>query len=175
MINTMKQRVIELVDTMPNGAELSWTDDLKENQYGWVTLKDVADLPLFAEKILPEGRLVTISACNAKAEDAKSFHEVCYHFVMKGLSVTVTVLPTGVEPTVPSITQWHKSADWTEREMAESYGITVTDHPNPRPLFLHETVQSEAIERLVPLSTMTNSASTNALWEKIMGEKGEEN
>ena len=58
--------------------------------------------------------------------------------------------------------------------MAESYGITVRNHPNPRPLFLHETVQSEAMERLVPLSTMTNSASTNSLWEKIMGEKGEE-
>ncbi|SIO15699.1 NADH-quinone oxidoreductase subunit C [Halodesulfovibrio marinisediminis] len=172
MINAMKQRVIKLVEAMPKGAELSWTTDLKENEFAWITLKDVEDLPLLAEQILPEGRLVTVSACNAKAEDAKSFHEVCYHFVMKGLTVTVTVLPTGVEPTVPSITQWHKSADWTEREMAESYGITVANHPNPRPLFLHEAVQSEAMERLVPLSTMTNSASTNALWEKIMGEKG---
>ncbi|MCG8533124.1 MAG: NADH-quinone oxidoreductase subunit C [Desulfovibrionales bacterium] len=175
MINEMKQRVTALVDTLPNGAELHWTADLKGNQFGWITLKDVADLPFFAEHILPEGRLVTISACNAKAEDAKSFHEVCYHFVLKGVAVTVTAIPTGVEPTVPSITPWHKSADWTEREMQESYGITVADHPNPRPLFLHETVQSEAMERLVPLSTMTNSASTNALWEKIMGEKEGEN
>jgi len=174
MVNTMKQRVIKLAEDMPKGATLNWTTDLKDNQFGWVTLNDVDDLPVFAEKILPEGRLVTISACNAKAEDAKAFHEVCYHFVMKGLTVTVTVLPKGVEPTVPSITQWHKSADWTEREMAESYGITVVGHPNPRPLFLHEAVQSEAMERLVPLSTMTNSASTNSLWEKIMGEKGEE-
>ncbi|MEZ0575290.1 NADH-quinone oxidoreductase subunit C [Halodesulfovibrio aestuarii] len=174
MINTMKQRVITLVDKIPNGAKLSWTTDLKDNQFGWITLNDVSDLPFLAEKILPEGRLVTISACNAKAEDAKAFHEVCYHFVMKGLTVTVTVLPTGVEPTVPSITHWHKSADWTEREMAESYGITVSNHPNPRPLFLHDAVKSEAMERLVPLSTMTNSASTNSLWEKIMGEKGEE-
>ena len=163
MIKEMKQRVIELVDTIPNGAELEWTTDLKENQYGWITLKDVTDLPFLAENILPAGRLVTISACNAKAEDTKAFHEVCYHFVLNGLAVTVTALPTGVEPTVPSITEWHKSADWTEREMQESYGIAVTDHPNPRPLFLHETVQSEAMERLVPLSTMTNSASTNAL------------
>jgi len=174
MNSIMKQRVIKLADTMPKGAELSWTTDLKGNEYGWLILNDVDDLPFFAEKILPEGRLVTISACNAKAEDTKAFHEVCYHFVIKGLSVNVTVMPKGVEPTVPSITQWHKSADWTEREMAESYGIIVANHPNPRPLLLHDSVQAEAIERLVPLSTMTNSASTNALWEKIMGSKGEE-
>lgn len=154
---------------------MRWTKDDKNNDYGWVELPRAADLVGIAKGLVPlMGRLVTITAHAPQDPSERGFYEVCYHFVIKGTTLTLRVIPEGTTPTVPSITPWHKAADWAEREVQELYQIVMEGHPNPRPLFLTNETQPLAMERLVPLSTMGNGACTNTLWEKIMGDKSGE-
>jgi len=50
----------------------------------------------------------------------------------------------------------------------EIYNLHIVDHPDPRRLFLDESIDSAVLERLIPLSTLANAASTQSLWEKII-------
>lgn len=171
MNKEINKKIEELLDTIPGEAEIEWTTDLNGNAYCWCELAQVDDLVHLAKGLLPiGGRLVTLTGHAPQSPMDKGFFQVCYHFIISGTSLNITVVPEGAEPTVPSITEWHKAADWAEREVAETYQITIANHPNPRPLFLSAETQPEAMERMVPLSTMTNGASTSTLWEKIMGE-----
>ena len=56
----------------------------------------------------------------------------------------------------------------------EIYNLHVVGHPNPRRLFLDETVEPAVLERLIPFSTLVNAASTKSLWEKIIGDRDKE-
>ena len=132
------------------------------------------DLACIARDLQDAGaRLVTITGHAPKEHSDKGFFEVSYHFLLRGVSLNILVVPEGTQAAVPSITRWHKAADWAERELAETYDITVTDHPDMRPLFLNDETRDSARSRMVPLSVMTNSAVTSTLWERIMGEKNQ--
>lgn len=170
-----KKSIEALAQSIAPGLEVTWTTDDKNNDYGWVELPKADDLVPFAKGlVLLEARIMTITAHAPENPSEKGFFEVCYHFIIKGTALTVRVIPEGTTPTVPSITPWHKAADWAEREVHELYCIEVANHPNPKPLFLNNETQPLAMERLVPLSTMGNGACTNTLWEKIMGDKSGE-
>jgi len=98
-------------------------------------------------------------------------YEIDYHFVLGGDFVTITAyLPAG--GSISSLTPMFRSADWPEREIMEMYAIVIRDHPDPRRLFLDPAIESAALERLIPYSTLVNAASTKGLWDKVLAAKG---
>lgn len=100
-------------------------------------------------------------------------YEIDYHFDIAGDALTVIAyVPQG--GSIPSLTPLFRNADWHEREMMELYAVKVTDHPDPRRLFLDASVDGAVLERLIPFSTLVNAASTKGLWERLTaaGKKG---
>ena len=53
----------------------------------------------------------------------------------------------------------------------ELYAVQVEGHPNPRRLFLDETLEEGLLGEAVPLSVMMNGASTVDLWERILQDR----
>jgi NADH:ubiquinone oxidoreductase subunit C len=102
--------------------------------------------------------------------DGKAY-ELAYHFDIDGDTLTLVVhVPPGGE--VDSLTPLFRSADWPEREAMEIYAIIVNGHPDPRRLFLDPSIDGAVLERLIPFSTLANSATTKGLWEKILAQTG---
>jgi hypothetical protein len=54
----------------------------------------------------------------------------------------------------------------------ELYSVVVRSHPDPRRLFIDPSIENAVLERLIPFSTLVNSATTKGLWEKILANKG---
>lgn len=169
-----KQSMETAVAKVLGAGFLNWTSDVNGNRFGWVKLCDPKTLllvaPLFAEC---GARLMTVTAYRNDKFGRMQMegHEIAYHFDLDGVVVTVSVCLPDNPPRVPSITPWFKNADWNEREFAELYGIVLEDHPNPRRLFLDKSIDAAILDRLVPLSTMMNGASTTTLWEKVFAGK----
>ena len=99
-------------------------------------------------------------------------YEIDYHFDIAGDALTIIAyVPQG--GSIASLTPLFRNADWHEREMMELYAVKVTDHPDPRRLFLDASVDGAVLERLIPFSTLVNAASTKGLWERLIaGKKG---
>jgi len=166
--NSIDQAVSQILGMEP----LRWTTDVYGNAFGWVRLHDPKDLLLVAPPLAALGaRLMTASAYRNDKFGRAEGHEIAYHFDLDGVVVTVSACLSESPPTVPSITPWFKNADWNEREFAELYGIVLEGHPNLRRLFLDKSLDAAILDRLVPLSTMMNGASTSTLWEKVFTGK----
>jgi NADH-quinone oxidoreductase subunit C len=151
---------------------LNWTSDVNGNLFGWTTLCNPEALLSIAPLLAEIGaRLVTVTAYRNDKYGRMEGHEIAYHFDLEGVVVTVSVCLPDSPPRVPSITPWFKNADWNEREFAELYGIVLENHPQPRRLFLDSNLDAAILNRLVPLSTMMNGASTSTLWEKVFAGK----
>jgi len=102
--------------------------------------------------------------------DGKTF-EIDYHFDIDGDTLTLVVhVPYGGD--VQSLTTLFRSADWPERELMELYSVVVRGHPDPRRLFIDPGIAPAVLERLIPFSTLVNSATTKGLWEQILANKG---
>ena len=112
-------------------------------------------------------RLMAITAYRTDKYARVEGREISYHFDLDGVALTVGVCVDEEPPRVPSLTPWFHNADWNEREFMELYGITVEGHPNPRRLFLDKDIDSGQLDKLIPLSTMMDGASTKTLWEKV--------
>ncbi len=100
-------------------------------------------------------------------------YEIDYHFDIAGDALTIIAyVPQG--GSIASLTPLFRNADWHEREMMELYAVKVTDHPDPRRLFLDASIDDAVLERLIPFSTLVNAASTKGLWERLTaaGKKG---
>lgn len=80
------------------------------------------------------GYLTAITGLDHGAEAGRI--EVLYHFCSGALIVTLRVQLGRDAPVVPSITEWFPAAVVGERELAEMFGVTVTDLPDPSHLFL---------------------------------------
>lgn len=155
-----------------------WVVECSTDRYGvtvgWCVLEAAGDLLLFAVAVKEAGgRLSTITAYQPKNPDAV-VREIAYHFDMDGDTLTVTVRLPRQGAAIDSLTPVFRNADWNEREFMELYGIQVRNHPDPRRLFVDETVDPAILDRLIPFSTMVNSASTKTLWERIMSKNGGE-
>lgn len=160
------------ITTVLGTAPLYWTKDAYGNEYGWLRLHSPADMARLAPVLVEVGaRLMTITAYRIDKFARLEGREIAYHFDIEGLAITVTLSLAESEPRIPSITRWFANADWHEREFSELYGITIADHPNPRRLFLDKELDAGVLDRLVPLSTLMNGASTNTLWEKVFAGK----
>jgi Ni,Fe-hydrogenase III component G len=163
-----KQSVDKAVARILGPGVLNWSSDLAGNTFGWVSLREPKSLLCIAPSLAEAGaRLMTVTAYRNDKFGRLDGHEIAYHFDLDGVVVTVTVCLSEDKPAVPSITPWFLNADWNEREFTELYGIAVEDHPNPRRLFLDARLDGDILDRLVPLSTLMNGASTTTLWEKV--------
>ena len=184
-----------LLDAAPTGIQYRATTDDKSVVTAWCTLASSGDL-------LPVGRLLkrmgarlsTITVFQPKAppeppkpkegedpsppvtffggivSDGKGY-EIHYHFDIDGDTLTVTThAPAG--GSIDSLTPLYRAADWPERELMELYSLVVRDHPNPQRLFIDPSIEGAVFERLIPYSTLVNSAASKSIWEKIMAQTG---
>jgi len=167
-----KQSAEKAVSQVLGPGAVRWTEDASGNFFGWVKLCDPKSLLAVAPLLAESGaRLMTVTAYRNDKYARIEGREIAYHFDLDGVALTVTVCLPDSPPTVPSIVPWFKNADWNEREFAELYGVILEDHPNPRRLFLDQSLDSAMLDRLVPLSVMMNGASTSTLWEKVFAGK----
>lgn len=184
-----------LAAAAPAGIQWTRKTDAKGVATAWCTLASKDDLLAAASLLKTTGaRLSTITIFQPKAppapppakegetpppaptffggvvSDGKSY-ELAYHFDIDGDTLTLIVfVPAGGE--VESLTPLFRCADWPERELMEIYAIVVHGHPDPRRLFLDPGIDGAVLERLIPFSTLANSATTKGLWEKILAQTG---
>ena len=136
----------------------------------WLHLADPGDLPTLAARLKNVGgRLATTTVCRPDAKAHPDRHEIAYHLLLEGLPVTIK-LTLEKDQAAPSITSIFANADWEEREMMELSGIRIGGHPNPRRLFLDESIEAGVFDRYVPFSEMTNLANADAVWARIRAE-----
>lgn len=135
------------------------------------TPNDITNVALIMKEI--DGRLMTVTAYNVKDGAKENLKDIAYHFALKGDTCTVTIQIDNNE--VVSITPILKAADWTERELKELYAIKLIGHPNPKRLFLEETIDEGVMNNLIPLSEAMNGSSSQTLWEKVISANAKEN
>lgn len=179
-----------LAAAAPAGIALTRDTDAKGVTVAWCTLTDRRDLLPAATVMKARGaRLSTITAFQPKPPEPEEgtegaeppppagvvidghAYELAYHFDLDGDTLTLVVLLPPDAAEVDSLTPLFRNADWNEREFMEIYAIRVKGHPDPRRLFIDESVEPAVLERLIPFSTLVNAASTSTLWEKIMAKK----
>jgi len=108
--------------------------------------------------------------CMITAYAHNEAHELVYHFDLDGVMINVKLFIT--DKSVPSITPLFKSADWTERELSEIYGIAILNHPNPKRLFLDESIKESVLEEYYSLSSAMSGKVSQALWNRVKEEEG---
>ena len=160
------------------GSEVpvQWKLDRKGVLTGWCQLQEPAAI-LPAAKALAglEGRLSMVTAYLTEPAKLRGVRELAYHFDLDGTTLTIHLELPLVGAEIPSITPVFRNADWNEREFMELYDIQVTGHPDPRRLFLDDSIEPGVFERLIPYSTFSNGANGKALWDMVMaGNPGKE-
>jgi NADH:ubiquinone oxidoreductase subunit C len=133
----------------------------------WCYLKDTKMLLSLCDILKTMNARVCMITAYAKEDD----HELVYHFDIDGETLNLKLHLIGNE--LPSITPYFKSADWTERELSELYGLTLLGHPNPRRLFLDESLKENILAEFVPLSSAMNGSVGKTLWDKVQAAQGE--
>lgn len=164
-----------LTKDLPAALSIDWKTDYKGVVTGWCRLPDSAQLLDAAGAIAMQGgRLSTVTAYLAEKYRSRGRREIAYHFDLDGTTLTLTVELPLEKATVASLTPLFRNADWNEREFMELYDIEVVGHPDPRRLFIDESIEPAAFEHLIPYSTLINGASSKTLWEAVMKTKGQE-
>lgn len=165
------QLIEDLTPLCASEDDVRHTSDLYGNAYHWFRLENPSKIKVAAKSLKGmRARLIMISAYENK-EAGLLMKELCYHFDVEGIIYNLTVTQNAEWPIVPSITPDFANADWHEREMMELYKIKITDHPNPKRLFLDETLDAGQLSTAIPLSVMMNGASSKDLWERILSAK----
>lgn len=160
-----------MAQKLRNKYKLNWDTDKKGVVCGWCTLDNADDIVTVAEIVAGfKGRIMTISSLVADSKQQTEHVEINYHFYFGQVNCTVCIKLPDDNRKVKSITPLLKSADWHEREMKELFNIEIEGHPNPKRLFLDESIQMND-NTMIPLSEAMNGASTNTLWEKLMESK----
>jgi len=164
--STIKDRVMSVARMIRGEFSIS------ENAHGritaWITLANKDDLVAACRSLKAiEARLSMITAL---ADREVGCNQIAYHFDIEGSTVTLKVTlksGAGIETIVPIF----RNADWHEREFMEFYDIKCTGRTDNRRLFLDESVDGRVMERLIPLSVISNAASTNMLFERLITDR----
>ena len=172
----MNKDIISQNLTSITKKNVEWTTNEWGNSFGWLRLKHPGIIIEVAKYLATQqARLCTMTAYADKRSDPHKRRSLAYHFVIGSTLLTITTplynLSTYEPLPVSSITPWFRNADWNEREFHEMFNIQVVGHPNPKRLFLDERVDTGIMEQLIPFSAMVHSASTTALWERVMASK----
>lgn len=166
--NMWEEFTEKLTRALGREFSLRWETDAKGVVTGWCRLRDhrhITDVALIVASL--GGRVITITAYQAADDQRRDSHEIAYHFDLDGCTCTVTIEIPSDSGKVNSITPILKSADWAERELQELYGIKVVGHPNPKRLFLDDSIEEGIMDKLIPLSVAMNGATSKTLWEKV--------
>lgn len=107
--------------------------------------------------------------CMITAYNHEKGHHLVYHFDVDGVMLNLKVLIE--DKCVPSITPFFKSADWTERELSELYGIRLENHPNPSRLFIDDAIKEEVLKEYYTLSSMMSGKINETLWSRVKAQK----
>jgi len=132
----------------------------------WCEIDDKNVLLQLAEML----QTMNARVCMITAYKREEAHELVYHFDLDGTMINIKLLIT--DKSVPSITPLFKSADWTERELSEIYGITILNHPNPKRLFLDEAIKESVLKEYYSLSSAMSGKVSQALWNEVKAEEG---
>jgi len=132
----------------------------------WCEIDDKALLLSLAEIL----QTMNARVCMITAYQKVEAHELVYHFDLDGIMINVKLHIT--DKSVPSITPLFKSADWTERELSEIYGIAILNHPNPKRLFLDEAIKEDVLKEYYSLSSAMSGKVSQALWNRVKAEEG---
>lgn len=108
--------------------------------------------------------------CMITAYEKEEGHELVYHFDLNGVMLNLKLRIS--DKSVPSITPLFKSADWTERELSEIYGITILNHPNPKRLFLDEAIKESVLAEYYSLSFAMSGKVSQELWSHVKAAEG---
>lgn len=142
---------------------------LCENRYSfinhsnclWCEIKSEEELLHVSQILQPlRARICTITCYKEEVG-----HEIVYHFDIEGKILNLKLHVK--QNSVTSITPYFKSADWTERELSELYGIELKNHPNPQRLFLDEKIKESVLDEYISLSNAMNGKMTQSLWNKV--------
>ncbi|WP_333803902.1 NADH-quinone oxidoreductase subunit C [Sulfurospirillum sp.] len=132
----------------------------------WCEIDDKNLLLQLAEILQTLNARVCMITAYAKDDE----HELVYHFDLNGVMINLKLHI--MDKRVPSITPLFKSADWTERELSEIYGIAIENHPNPQRLFLDEAIKESVLNEYYSLSSAINGKVSESLWNRVKAEKG---
>lgn len=191
LMSTLESR---LAAVAPAGLQYRQGSDAQGVTTAWCTLASADDLLAVARLLREAGaRLSTLTVFQPKAPPAPKprpgeepapparffggvvnegkAYEIDYHFDLDGDTLTV-IAHVGAGGSIASLTPLYRAADWPERELMELYALVVRDHPDPRRLFLDPGIEGAVLERLIPYSTLVNSAASKGIWEKIVAQTG---
>ncbi len=173
----MDKRVREIENQLNKAfgskVSLTWEEDSKGAIWGNCRLPNsemIYQIALLVSHF--KGRVITITPYLHGEEESNKVLSIAYHFDIQGITMTCTISLRDCLREVKSITPVLKSADWNEREMQETYHIRVLGHPNPKRLFLDESINLTD-NTMVPLSVAMSGASSQTLWEKVLSASKE--
>ncbi len=81
--------------------------------------------------------------------DHEDHLQIVYHLIRPETAeggFVCTSLPRD-NATMPTLTGLYNTANWAEREIAEMFGVTFADHPDPRKLLLPEDWQGHPLRK----------------------------
>ncbi|CCH50257.1 NADH-quinone oxidoreductase subunit C [Pseudodesulfovibrio piezophilus] len=170
-MNLLTSAALTQLDELLSEIKLDSTHDSTGNTFAWGNLSQSESLLVAAESLAGVGaRLCTITVYNKEKFATNSDMEIVYNFDIDGTVLTLTLALNSPERTVPSLIAYFPNADWHEREFAELYDLELSGRTAPKRLFLDPSLEQGVLNRLVPLSSMMNGASTKRLWETIFSQ-----
>lgn len=96
--------------------------------------------------------LSTITAVDYWPEESPRFHIVyVFNSLSKNLQLMLRVPVAGENPTIPTLTEVYKNANWRERELWDMFGIKVDGHPDLRRLLMPDDWNGHPLRKDYPL------------------------
>lgn len=165
-VPSIVELVTSIARTIP--GDFSLDKDRHGRVTAWIVLAHSDDLVAAARALKAIG--ARLSMITALANQPDGVNIVAYHFDIEGSTLTLKV---GVKSggSVATIVPFFRNADWHEREFMELYDLDVSGRANSQRLFLDETVDRRVMQRLIPLSVLSNAASTTMLFEKLIVDR----
>lgn len=159
------ERALSVLSKYTNLSRDEWG-----NGFGWFTLKSPDLLPRAAAVLAAHGARLCTATAYARTLLADPENDIAYHFDVNGYTLNIVAPLDPMDVSVPTITPWFRNADWNERELMELYDIHVEGHPNPRRLFLDDSIGEGVLNEAIPLTILMNGACSRDLWERVMTE-----
>jgi NADH-quinone oxidoreductase subunit C/D len=120
------------------------------DQPTWVVNREVlADL---ARELRddPESQYdLLLDLCGVDYPDREERFEAVYHLysIPRGRRLRLKVPLGEADPSLPSLIEVWKAADWFEREAYDMFGLTFEGHPNLRRILTHEAFRGHALRK----------------------------
>ncbi len=166
--DSLKEKVKGLIP----GAVLS-----ESEMYGILDLEvDAAHLPALVKKIRDDQDLQFDMLVDMVGADYLEYPEpkparfgVIYHFrsMSKGHRLTLRVFLPEEDPSVGSIHDLYRNANWLEREVFDQYGVRFAGHPNPKRLLNHIEFVGHPLRKDYPITRQQWLSETDDLMDEM--------